>query len=469
MNTEKQPTGKKLPFRTLIGYPMLGIGPTVQICLQMYFLLYFFTDILGLSATAAALVIMIARVWDFIDDPIVGMLLEKTKHPQKMTFWLKCSIVPVAIFTVLTYFAPDFSIGGRMIWAALMFACLGMSQSAYNVPYNALRVKLTEDRTERAKLNTFETIFSNLSSLFVSAVMMPLVAVISGFELSQPFMVLALIFVVFYMLMSFIGLGLTRGCEVDSDEVAVLNAESGKSVSVKEMLHCIATNKIAIMVIFIQTAKMLISTISGSAMVYYFQYNLGDSGLILMSLANTVGTVAGILPAFFFVPLHKKLGNAGSAILGCVLSLIAVSVRFVTHDANSTILILMFALEAAGIALSTSMLVQCLMDSIDYGEWKTGKRQSNIIMSTAGMGQKLGLAFGSSVAGIVIGAINYIPDAATQTEDILNAFFHMNVTIFMALYVVMLGMFIFMKRVEDKLPEMRAEIEARKKHNYSAE
>ncbi len=461
MNAEKQSNDRKLPLRTLVGYPLMSFGPTVQVCIQMYFLLYFFTDILGLSGTTAALTILLARVWDFIDDPIAGMLLEKTKHPQKMTLWLKCATVPTAIFMVLTYFAPNFSTTGKIIWAVLTFTCLGMSQTAYNVPYNSLRPLLTSDRAQRAKLNTFETIFNSIANLAISAVCMPMVAVLSGFELSQPFMVLALVYAVVYILTAYIGLGLMRGVELDAAESDVSNGESA-AVSFKEMLKGITVNKVALMIVVIQAIKMLASTVNGSAMIYYFQYNLGDRDFVLMSLANTLSLMLGFIPAFFLVPLHKKFGNAGTAILGCGISLFAVTVRFITHDANSAILLAMFALDAVGISLSAAMLTQCLMDSIDYGEWKTGKRQTAVIMSTAGIGQKIGLAFGSSIAGIVIGAINYVPDAKTQSQAALDAFFHMNITIYLVLYIVMLILFIFMKRVEDKLPEIKAETEARR-------
>ena len=100
---------RKLPMRALIGYPVMNVPPTLQMLIQMYFLLMFYTNYLGISGTAAAIIVMIARIWDLINDPIMGIILEKSRRPKKCIFFVRCAIVPVAIFIVLCYSAPQFS------------------------------------------------------------------------------------------------------------------------------------------------------------------------------------------------------------------------------------------------------------------------------------------------------------------------------------------------------------------------
>lgn len=131
-------SNRKLPLRVLIGFPLANFGPTLQTCIQMYFLLYFFTNVLGISGTAAAVIIMVARIWDFINDPLMGILVERTKRPDKCLFWMRVTLVPVAIFMILTYTAPQFSNTGKIVWALLMFIGLGMSQTAYSIQLNSL-------------------------------------------------------------------------------------------------------------------------------------------------------------------------------------------------------------------------------------------------------------------------------------------------------------------------------------------
>ena len=144
---------RKLPMRVLMGYPLLNVSATLQMLLQMYFLLMFFTNFLGISGTAAGLIIMIARIWDFINDPMVGIIVEKSRRPNKCIFFMRCALVPVGIFMVLCYSAPDLSYTMKVVWAAVSFIGLGMSQTVFSISKDSLRPKLTSNGAERAKLN----------------------------------------------------------------------------------------------------------------------------------------------------------------------------------------------------------------------------------------------------------------------------------------------------------------------------
>lgn len=451
-------SNRKLPLRVLIGFPLANFGPTLQTCIQMYFLLYFFTNVLGISGTAAAVIIMVARIWDFINDPLMGILVERTKRPDKCLFWMRVTLVPVAIFMILTYTAPQFSNTGKIVWALLMFIGLGMSQTAYSIPLNSLRPKLTSDRAQRAKLGTFEGVFSIAANLIVPSVTMPFVAWLQGFPISAPFTVLAIVYAIVYVLVGAIGLFMLRGSE--PDESLEVSSNSGEKVGAGEMIRTLLTNKVALLILLVQVIKMFISSTIGASMTYYYQYNIEN--LNLMSLVSSVGGFIGVLPVLFLVPLQKKFGNAGTALMGSIIGLAAMVVRFIFHDSTPFILVSMSIVEAIGVQLPNSMMVQCLMDSIDYGEWKTGNRPVAVIMSASGIGQKVGLAFGTSIAGFIIGALSFDPNVASQPQNILNSFFGINVILPMVMYIGMALIFVYLIKIEKRLPQMRADIEARK-------
>lgn len=451
-------TNRKLPFRVLIGYPLVNFGPTLQTCIQMYFLLYFFTNVLGISGTAAAVIIMVARIWDFINDPLMGILVERTKRPEKCLFWVRVALVPVAIFLVLTFTAPQFSSTGKIIWALLMFIGLGMSQTAYSIPLNSLRPKLTSDRAQRAKLGTFEGIFSIAANIIVPSVTMPFVAWLQGFPVSAPFMVLAIVYAGVYFLFSVLGLVMLRGSEpVESVDPA---AASTAKFSAGAMIRVLLTNKVALMILVLQVIKMFISSTIGASMTYYYQYNLQN--LELMSLVSTLGGFVGLLPVLFLVPLNKKLGNSGAALLGSAVGFAAMLTRYIFHDATPALVVITNIFDGMGAQLVSSMMIQCLMDSLDYGEWKTGNRPVAVVMSANGIGQKIGLAFGTSIAGFIIGALNFDPNAAAQPDNILNAFFNINVALPLSMYVLMGAIFVYLMKIEKRLPQIRAEIETRR-------
>ena len=453
-------TDRKLPMRVKLGYSLLSTAPTIQILLQMYFLVYFYTNVLGISGTVAGIIILAARVWDFINDPLMGILVEKTEKPSgKCLYWMKRALIPIAIFMVLCYFAPDLSYPLKVVWALVTFICLGMTQTAFSIPKDSLQPKLTTDRKERAKLNSYIQIFSNILNAVVPAVTMPLVAVLSGYGEKSAFAKLAAIYAVVYLIMGAIGLKACKGYEIE-DDVAENGVTEKEKVSTKEMFGALFQNKISMVVLLIQVVKMLLSSIAGATLVYFCTYNLGNVNV--MSVTTSLSVVFSMIPAFFLVLMHKKFGNAGSGVLGAVVGIVPYVCLYLTHVSNPMEYIVCEMIACLGLTTVTAVLPQCLMDSLDYGEWKTGKKHTSIVMSVYGIGTKIGLAFGGSVAAVVIDLIGFDPEAATQSTRVLNTFFNLTIGGQLCVYIAMFVLFFYLTRIEKRLPQMREEIAARK-------
>lgn len=452
-----------LPMRVKLGYPMLNMAATLQMLIQMYFLLMFYTNFLGISGTAAALIVMIARIWDFINDPMMGIILEKSRRPKKSIFFMRCAIVPVAIFIILCYSAPNLSYNMKVVWAAVTFICLGMSQTVFSIAKDTLRPKLTSNGAERAKLNTYDSIFNTILNALVPAVTMPLVGWLSGFGAASAFTKIAAIYAVVYIIVGFAGTFLCQPYEPDDYDMVAGRA----APKAGEMLKALALNKSALCILAVQVVKMLFSSIGGSVMIYFCTYNLGDQNI--MSVASSISTIVGLIPVLLLVPLYKKFGNAGTAILGSIIGLACYIVMFISGVPSGTFYIVCSVIGGLGVVMVTAVIPQCLMDCIDYGEWKTGHKNTGVIMSAYGIGTKIGLAFGTSVAGFVIGAVHFDAKAAVQPQNVLDAFFHLTITGQLVVYIVILVLMVFVYRIEKRLPEMRKEVEERNaKANVSA-
>lgn len=457
MNT--QDTNRKLPMRVKLGYSVASVAPTIQMLIQMYFLLYFYVNIVGLSGGVAGTIILIARVWDFINDPLMGSLVEKSNKPGgTCLWWMKRALIPIAIFMVLCYSAPNLSYTMKVVWAAATFICLGMSQTAYSIPMNALQPKLTTDRTEKVKLGTYGGVASSILNAIVPAVTMPLVAMLSTSNPATAFTKLAAIYACVYLLMGFLGILGCRGYEINDYDKE--KGENAPAPTVKEMFAALVQNKVSGVVFLIQVVKMLFSSLQGSMLLYFCTYNLGNANI--MSVTTSVGVIFTIGATLLMVPLHKKLGNAGVGVLGAAIDTVTMLILVIIHVSNPKIYIAGVLIAVAGASLATNILSQCLMDSLDYGEWKTGRKNTAVVMSAYGIGTKIGLAFGGSIAAYVIGLIGFDPNAATQPENIVNIFFHMTITSEAVIYGIMLVLFLYLTKIEKKLPMMRAEIAARK-------
>lgn len=446
---------RKLPMRVKIGFPVLNIAATIQMLIQMYFLLMFYTNILGISGTAAAIIVMLARVWDFINDPLMGIIVEKMKRPSKCLFIIRCATVPAAIFMVLCYTAPNLSYTMKIVWASVTFVCFGMSQTAYSIAKDTLQPKLTSSKSERAKMGVYNNVFSTIFNAVVPAFTMPLVNILAGQGMNTAFMKIAAIYAVVYILCGFLGAYLCRGYEYEEEIPA-----NAAPVKTADMLKALAQNKSALSVLVIQVVKMLFSSIGGALMVYFCTYYLGDPNA--MTYANGISAFTNMIPVLFLVPLCKKFGNAGIGMLGSAFAGIVYIVMVATGVPSVAFYVVATLLVGMGGSLVSAAMPLCLMDSVDYGEWKTGHKNTGVIMSAYGIGTKIGLAFGTSVAGFVIGALHFDPNAATQPDNVLSAFFHLTVTAQLAVYGVILLLMFYLSRIEKKLPEMKAEVAARR-------
>ena len=448
---------RKLPMRVKLGYPIASIGSTLQMLIQMYFLLMFYTNFLGLSGYAAGLIVMIARIWDFINDPIMGSIVEKVKRPEKCLFIMRCALVPIAIFMVLVFMAPDMSYNMKIVWAFVTFICFGMSQTAFSIAKDTLNPRLTTDKVERAKLNVYANVINTILNAIVPAVTMPLVGWLAGFGASTAFAKVAAIYAVVYIITGLIGTQMCKGYDNSDDDMEM---SQKSSVKFSEMIKALAQNTAALSVLAIQVVKMLFSSIGGSILLYFCTYNLGDPNA--MSLASSLSTFTGMLPVFFLVPLYKKFGNAGTGMIGCVIAIATYVAMLISGVPSVTFFVGAYMVGSIGTTLCSSVLNQNIMDALDYGEWKTGHKNTGVIMSAYGMGTKIGLAFGSTIAGFVIGALHFNPEAVTQPANVLSAFFHITVTAQLAVFVVRFLLMFYLNKIEKKLPQMRKEVEERK-------
>lgn len=452
-----QTNDRKLPVKVLMGYPLLNVASTLQMLLQMYFLLMFFTNFLGISGTAAGLIIMIARIWDFINDPMMGIILEKNRRPNKCIFFMRCALVPTGIFMVLCYSAPQLSYGMKVVWAAVSFVGLGMSQTVFSISKDSLRPKLTSNGAERAKLNVYDSIYNTILNALVPAVTMPLVGWLAGYGQATAFAKLAAIYAVVYIIVGYIGTCAVKDYEYED---YMEDNKTAAAPSAGQMMKALAENKPALAVLAAQVIKMLLSSIGGASMVYYCTYNLGDVNA--MSYASAPKSVAGLIPVLLLVPLYKRFGNAGTGVLGCVISCLSLLAAEITGVPNVTFYVVICVIESVGISMVGAVMSQCIMDCIDYGEWKTGHKNTSVIMSAYGIGTKIGLAFGTTVAGFVTDAVGFDPNAATQPDHVLNTFFHLQFTTQLVVYFIMGLLLLYIYKIEKKLPQMKAEIEARK-------
>lgn len=162
-------TVTKLSFKEKLGY---GLGDTASHFvwdMVGFWILIFYTDTFGISAAAAGTIMLIARIWDMVNDPLMGVISDRTTTRWgKFRPYILFTAVPYAILAVLTFTTPDFDQTGKVIWAAVTYFLLMTAYTAINLPYSSLMAVMTSDSTERAGINTFRFVSAFSGQLIVT-------------------------------------------------------------------------------------------------------------------------------------------------------------------------------------------------------------------------------------------------------------------------------------------------------------
>lgn len=464
--TQVQPV--KLPMRVKLLFGMGSFANTMLVIATMSFLLYFYTDVLGIRSEVAATIILIAKIWDIINDPMMGVICDRTRSKEgKCRFWLKYMSVPGGIIVALLFCVPELSEGGKIAWVAITYVLQGMVNTALGIPSNTLIGRITSDLAERATLNQIRGYYSVAANLLIGSGTMPLVMVFGQGNMRKGFMILSIICGVIYAVGYLVTYFVTKGyepLEYLAEESTDMSETPAQKASVWQMLKALGSNTPWVFCAVFYLLDMIGSSLANSALIYYFQYNLGDSQLLLFSAISGFLLIPAFLANVFLKPIVKKFGNSGGAVLGSLICALGLGLRFVLHDANTAILTTGMMLVGFGTGLAGACVILCVFDAKVYGEWKTGVDNEAVLMSGYSASYKIGQALGQPILGYMMAAVPYVAASAVQDESVLELFFNASSLIPAIIFLVGAVLAMALRKYEKKVPAMREEIAARNNH-----
>jgi len=165
----------KLSIKEKIGYSLGDTASNLYFQTFMLFLLYFYTDVFGLPAAAVGTMFLITRIWDAVNDPIMGMIADRTKTRWgKFRPYLLFLGLPFGILGVLTFTTPEFSISGKIVYAYITYTLLMMLYTAVNVPYSSLMAVITPNSMERTEISSYRFVAAFIGGVIVTATLLPM-------------------------------------------------------------------------------------------------------------------------------------------------------------------------------------------------------------------------------------------------------------------------------------------------------
>ncbi len=456
----------KLPWKVKILYCMGEFSKTTTIIMLMAFGMYFYTEVCGINSGVASTIILVAKIWDIINDPMMGALVDRTKSKEgKCRIWLKYMSLPGAIVFALAFMMPELTATGKIVWVAITYTLQGMFATALMIPLNTLMGRLTSDPVERASLNQIKGIINLIPNIIVPAATMPMVLFFGkgGADMQRGFLVVGIIYAVVFLVSNMLAYIGTRGYEPLehlAEETEGQEAVKIEQPSMGSVLKALVKNTPWLFCIGLYLVDMLASSIASTVMTWYFQYNIGS--IPLMSLISTVSLGASLVVYIFLGFFIKKFGNAGTSAIGCMLSILGYALRFVLHDCNTAVLLAGNIISNLGMGLVGCTILLCIFDAKVYGEWKTGVDNEAILMSGFSVSYKTGQALGGPIAGYLLLTVPYVAQAAAQEESVLNLWFYESTLMPAIGFAVALVFSLLLIKYEKKVPQMQAEINERK-------
>jgi len=402
----------KLSIKEKVGYALGDTAANFIFQTMVMFQLAFYTDTFGITAAAAGTLLVVVRVWDAIFDPIMGIVADRTKTRWgKFRPWILWTAVPFGIMGFLAFVTPDFSAGGKLMYAYITYIVLMMVYSANNLPYSALSGVMTGDLGERTSLSSYRFVFAMLAQLIIQGLALPMVSYFGQGNSSQGYQYTMAIFSSLAVVLFFITFSTTK---------ERIQPDPAQKASIKQHYSDLMKNG-PWLAMFVLTLVLFVTlAMRGSVVFYYFRYYVsGDNYEKLFSLFNVLGTTSTIVGIFFSKGLAMKFGKR-NVFIGGLAGTTLFTAMFVFLP--PTAVPLMFAAEMLRqfvYGFTIPLLWAMMADVADYSEWKNKRRATGIIFSAIVFALKAGLGFGGAITGYVLSMYGYVPNAA-QTERALG-------------------------------------------------
>ena len=445
----------KLPKKEVWGYSSIDFAMNLVFqCIALY-ISYFYTDIFGLQPGHVAVIFAVSRIWDAINDPMMGTICERLQ-PKKGKYWvyIRWGAVPFGLAAVLTYTTPNMSYGLKIVWALVTYNLLNMLYTFIIQPYISAASLMTNDQSERTRLQSTRMTLAQAGGV-VCAIMLP---ELSGFfsqymTLAQGYMVTTIIMAIIMVVI------LLWGSSQIVERIPPQPVDPNNKANIKDVFYLLFRVGPVFVTFILFLGVYTMSQVQSTMGAYYINYyaNRGDM-LSWFSMIMMLFSVIGVPCVPFLVKrLHKK----GTVMFGLAIAGIGCLMLYLMPTTAITGMMVSRAITGYGYGILMGICWSVITDPVEYADWKTGKRYTAIVMTLVGLGIKFSMIIGGSLPTAVLEATGYVANQA-QNEATLSAIRMMTTLLPLAAVVVaMLVYGLFYHLNEEKISQIQKEIAGR--------
>lgn len=406
-----------------------GIGKDAAYAVSTIMFIYL-TNYVGMSATFVGAMFMFVRVWDAINDPIMGNIVQNTKSKWgKFRPWILAGTVLNAIIVIFIFFNPGFEPTGTsmMIYITIFYTLWGMSYTLMDIPFWSMIPALTNDKQERESVSAITRFFTTVGYALVSAPYLVVASLIGSgqgdievatkAEMRYGFLIfVAIISVVFVVSQLIMVLNVKEKNVVETEE----------KISLKKMWKILVNNDQLMIVMIVVVITNFVLYITSTMAFYYIAYNLGDENLYLPFIG--LGLIMQLIAIASYPAIGKRLSRKKIYNYSIIMQILAfvglLANSFILQDNIMMVFVLgIFVFFGQGLAMVLQTLL--LSDTVEYGELKTGNRSESIVFSVQTFVVKLATGLSMGLVGVGLDIINFQSDSESetllqQTESTLN-------------------------------------------------
>ena len=390
-------THTKLSIKEKVGY---GLGDTAsRFVWDMvgFWILIFYTDTFGISAAAAGTIMLIARGWDMLSDPLMGVIADRTKTRWgKFRPYILWMALPYSVLAVLAFTTPNFGPTGKVIYAGATYLLLMTVFTAINLPYSSLGAVMTSDSYERAGLNSYRFGFAFTGQLIVTGLALYLAAHFGRGDMAKGYQYTMILFAIISFILFMITFKTTR---------ERVEPPPAQQKNLKEDIKNLFNNKPWVILFFVGVISFIMFSLQNLSIAYYFKYYIGQEQSV--QVFNVTGAIALILGIPFSKPLAKRFGKRNVFMASSLLSGMFFILLYIPGIENLYSIYTLNILAKFTYAPAVPLLWTMLADTADYSEWKYHRRSTGLVFSAATFAQKAGWGIGGALAGWLLVLFNF--------------------------------------------------------------
>ncbi len=451
---EQKNTNVKVPLISKIAYGMGDVGCNFSWMFVGNFLMIFYTDVFGIGMSAVAGLMLFSRFWDAVNDPVIGGLSDKTDTRWgRYRPWLLIAAPLTALVLMLTFWAhPDWSSAAKIIYMAVTYCILVLGYTCVNIPYGTLCGAMTQNIEERAKINTFRSVSAMVAIGIINIITVPLIAALGKGNDKRGYLLIAVIYGCIFAACHIFCFAKTK---------EVVKVPEKQKTPLKVQLSAVAKNRPYLIAVAGQFLFGVTLYGRNADALYYFTYVEGNQALF--STFSLFIIIPSIIGAACFPVVFRLTNNKGrSASLFALFTGISMLCMYFFTVGSSPVPFYLFSCLAQFFFSGFNTAIYAIVpDCVEYGEWKTGLRNDGFQYAFISLGNKIGMAIGTSVLAGVLGGFGYVANQQ-QNPAVLAVIKHSFTTVPGVLWIITAAVLFFYRLNKKAYNRIVQEIQERK-------